>query len=113
MHLIMPNPEMRVKPENQEIREALSGNLCRCTGYIKILDAIESATKEMRVERVPPSHRDLEVEVRRADPERGGLEVLSWVRESHAHLDTPLWRAVSAWLESAWPFASVQYAPRA
>ena len=38
---------------------------------------------------------------------------LSWVRESHAHLDTPLWRAVSEWLESDWPFASVQYAPRA
>jgi hypothetical protein len=38
---------------------------------------------------------------------------LTWVRESHAHLDTPLWRAVSEWLESDWPFASVQYAPRA
>ena len=38
---------------------------------------------------------------------------LSWVRESHAHLDTPLWRAVSEWLESDWPFAGVQYAPRA
>ena len=39
--------------------------------------------------------------------------VLSWVRASHAHLDRPLWRAVSAWLESDWPFAGVQYAPRA
>jgi RimJ/RimL family protein N-acetyltransferase len=38
---------------------------------------------------------------------------LSWVRESHAHLDTALWRAVSEWLESEWPFASVEYAPRA
>jgi hypothetical protein len=37
---------------------------------------------------------------------------LSWVRESHAHLDIPLWRAVSQWLESDWPFASVEYAPR-
>ena len=37
---------------------------------------------------------------------------LSWVRESHAHLDTPLWRAVSDWLVADWPFASVQYAPR-
>jgi RimJ/RimL family protein N-acetyltransferase len=37
---------------------------------------------------------------------------LSWVRESHAHLDTPLWRAVSDWLAADWPFASVQYAPR-
>jgi hypothetical protein len=37
---------------------------------------------------------------------------LSWVRESHAHLDIPLWRAVSEWLESEWPFAGVDYAPR-
>jgi RimJ/RimL family protein N-acetyltransferase len=39
--------------------------------------------------------------------------VKSWVRESHAHLDTPLWRSVSEWLESDWPFAGVEYAPRA
>ena len=37
---------------------------------------------------------------------------LSWVRASHAHLDVPLWNAVTGWLESDWPFASVQYAPR-
>ena len=39
--------------------------------------------------------------------------VLSWVRKSHAHLDTPLWRAVTEWLESDWPFATVEYARRA
>jgi hypothetical protein len=39
--------------------------------------------------------------------------VLSWVRVSHAHLDTPLWRAVSEWLDSRWPFVRVQYAARA
>ena len=38
---------------------------------------------------------------------------LSWVRTSHAHLDAPLRRAVSDWLESDWPFATVEYAPRA
>src|SRR4249919_2996059 len=38
---------------------------------------------------------------------------LSWVRESRAHLDIPLWRAVSEWLASDWPFGSVEYAPRA
>jgi RimJ/RimL family protein N-acetyltransferase len=37
---------------------------------------------------------------------------LSWVRESHAHLDTPLWHTVSEWLAADWPFANVQYAPR-
>ncbi len=36
----------------------------------------------------------------------------SWVRASHAQLDTPLWRVVSEWLASDWPFASVEYAPR-
>ncbi len=37
---------------------------------------------------------------------------LSWVRESHAHLDAPLQRAVAEWLDSDWPFASIEYAPR-
>jgi hypothetical protein len=40
-----------------------------------------------------------------------GARVLSWVRASHAHLDIPLWRAVSAWLEADWPFAGVEYPP--
>ena len=31
-------------PSDDEIREALSGNLCRCTGYQKILDAVHQAT---------------------------------------------------------------------
>jgi len=38
--------------------------------------------------------------------------VQSWVRKSHAQLDAPLWRAVSEWLESDWPFTAIQYAPR-
>jgi len=49
-------------------------------------------------------------------PRREGAEgatVDSWVRASDAHLDAPLWRAVGAWLESDWPFAAVEYAPRA
>lgn len=32
-------------PTRQEIKEALAGNLCRCTGYIKILEAVELAAK--------------------------------------------------------------------
>jgi RimJ/RimL family protein N-acetyltransferase len=39
--------------------------------------------------------------------------VQSWVRKSQAHLDTPLWCAVTDWLESDWAFTAVQYAPRA
>jgi carbon-monoxide dehydrogenase small subunit len=34
-------------PTQDEIRQALSGNLCRCTGYTKILQAVELAAKEM------------------------------------------------------------------
>ncbi len=38
-------------PTRQEIAEALSGNLCRCTGYIQILDAVERAGARMRERR--------------------------------------------------------------
>jgi len=37
--LLDDNPE----PQRDEIREYLSGNLCRCTGYLKILEAVELA----------------------------------------------------------------------
>lgn len=37
--LLLRNPH----PTEQEIREAIEGNLCRCTGYAKIIDAIEAA----------------------------------------------------------------------
>jgi carbon-monoxide dehydrogenase small subunit len=33
----------RPTPTREEVREALAGNLCRCTGYTKILDAVELA----------------------------------------------------------------------
>jgi carbon-monoxide dehydrogenase small subunit len=35
-------------PTEQEIREALIGNICRCTGYVKIVEAIQASAKEMR-----------------------------------------------------------------
>jgi carbon-monoxide dehydrogenase small subunit len=38
------------KPSRDEIKEALSGNLCRCTGYIKIYEAVELAAARMRGE---------------------------------------------------------------
>jgi len=34
------------KPDRTEIREALSGNLCRCTGYLQIIEAVEAAAEK-------------------------------------------------------------------
>ncbi len=39
--------ETNTKPSRDEIREALAGNLCRCTGYAKILEAVELAAGRM------------------------------------------------------------------
>jgi aerobic-type carbon monoxide dehydrogenase small subunit (CoxS/CutS family) len=35
-------------PDEEELREALAGNLCRCTGYLGIIEAVEHAAGEMR-----------------------------------------------------------------
>lgn len=40
--------ERNPAPTRDDVREALSGNLCRCTGYTKILDAVVAAAAEMR-----------------------------------------------------------------
>ena len=45
--LLAVNP----KPTREEIKEALSGNLCRCTGYIKIYEAVELAAARIRGDR--------------------------------------------------------------
>ena len=35
--------DSNARPSRDEIKEAIAGNLCRCTGYVKIIDAIEQA----------------------------------------------------------------------
>jgi aerobic carbon-monoxide dehydrogenase small subunit len=42
--LLQTNP----KPTDDEIRKALAGNLCMCTGYVQIVDAVKEAAKEMK-----------------------------------------------------------------
>jgi carbon-monoxide dehydrogenase small subunit len=37
-------------PSEQEIRFGLAGNICRCTGYTKIIDAVSAAARELRGE---------------------------------------------------------------
>jgi len=42
--LLDKNPD----PTDQEIREAIQGNLCRCTGYVQIIESVQEAAKEIR-----------------------------------------------------------------
>jgi aerobic-type carbon monoxide dehydrogenase small subunit (CoxS/CutS family) len=45
----IPNPSV------PEIRDALSGNLCRCTGYTKMIEAIQDAARALRAEPAEPN----------------------------------------------------------
>ena len=42
------------RPSRDAIKQALSGNLCRCTGYLKIYEAVELAAARMRGEKAEP-----------------------------------------------------------
>ena len=46
---LVPFLEETPKPSEEEIREALAGNLCRCTGYQHIIDAVKLASQKMEV----------------------------------------------------------------
>ena len=44
LHLLTENPD----PSREQIREGLSGNICRCTGYVGIVDAVRRAAAAAR-----------------------------------------------------------------
>jgi len=44
--LLNENPD----PTDEEIKEALEGNLCRCTGYLKIVEAVKEAVKMLKIQ---------------------------------------------------------------
>jgi aerobic-type carbon monoxide dehydrogenase small subunit (CoxS/CutS family) len=43
--------EKNASPTRDEIKQALSGNICRCTGYKKIIEAVENAAADLRKEK--------------------------------------------------------------
>ncbi len=53
--LLRDNP----RPSRDDIKTALSGNLCRCTGYIKIYEAVEWAAARLRGEDARPAPESL------------------------------------------------------
>ena len=48
--LLARNPD----PSEDEIRDGISGNLCRCTGYVNIVKAIQQAAAELRAAEAAP-----------------------------------------------------------
>ena len=53
--LLAANP----RPTRDEVKQALAGNLCRCTGYLKIYEAVELAAARMRGEDARPAPETL------------------------------------------------------
>jgi carbon-monoxide dehydrogenase small subunit len=46
--------EQNASPTEREIREAIAGNLCRCTGYVQIVEAIAAAARDLAAARGTP-----------------------------------------------------------
>jgi carbon-monoxide dehydrogenase small subunit len=65
--LLAENPD----PTEEDVRRGLSGNLCRCTGYEKIVEAVIAAAKEMREAAKPQPPTPNPFDKLRVGPERG------------------------------------------
>ncbi|MFB0566673.1 MAG: molybdopterin-dependent oxidoreductase [Candidatus Aminicenantaceae bacterium] len=51
--------KQNARPSEEEIKEALSGNLCRCTGYVRIIEAVKNWKKYENKKSPPPQSDDL------------------------------------------------------
>jgi carbon-monoxide dehydrogenase small subunit len=60
--LLDQNPE----PSEHEIREGISGNLCRCTGYVNIVKAIQQASGQLETGESAPVEAAETIEAARA-----------------------------------------------
>ena len=64
--------DRNAEPSREQIAEALSGQICRCTGYLQIFDAVAAAAQVMRGERAPAPQLPEVVRPGRAAGEGGG-----------------------------------------
>jgi carbon-monoxide dehydrogenase small subunit len=53
--------QRNASPSEEEIRRAISGNLCRCTGYVNIVKAVQHAADKLRAREAAPSPTPAEV----------------------------------------------------
>jgi putative selenate reductase molybdopterin-binding subunit len=82
--LLDDNPE----PTETEVREAMSGVLCRCTGYLKPVQAVLRAAAIMRGERVPPIQDAIPAPPELFDPGAGKTEATPNVGSPAGAVDT-------------------------